>query len=86
MTIDSSELASAGWAFDLDDSAGHSSALAAFLATRPRSPEVLGLGEPTHGDPAFLSVRNRAFTALVEQGFRSIAIESEAVAALTVNA
>jgi erythromycin esterase-like protein len=86
MTIDSSELVAAGWAFDLDDSAGLSSALAAFLTTRPRSPEVLGLGEPTHGDPAFLSVRNRAFTALVEKGFGSIAIESDAVAALTVNA
>jgi erythromycin esterase-like protein len=86
MAIDTSELAAAGWAFDLDDAAELSSALAAFLTIRPRSPEVLGVGEPTHGDPAFLSVRNRAFTALVERGFRSIAIESDAVAALTVNA
>lgn len=86
MRIDSSTLAAAGWAFDLEDAAGLASALSAFLTDRPRLPEVLALGEPTHGEPAFPAVRNQAFAALVDKGFRSIAIESDAVAALTVDA
>ena len=62
-------------------------ALAAFLRTLPTLPRLLGLGEPTHGVPAFPGWRNRILQALVEQyGFRSIAIESDAVAALRVNA
>lgn len=62
-------------------------ALAAFLRTLPAPPRLLGLGEPTHGVPAFPGWRNRILQALVEEhGFRSIAIESDAVAALRVNA
>ena len=85
MTLDSSQLGTAAWGFNIDDLAGLAPALSAFLATRPRRPEVLAVGEPTHGEPAFPTVRNRAFGELVERGFRSIAIESDAVAGLIVD-
>ncbi|AYF77660.1 erythromycin esterase family protein [Nocardia yunnanensis] len=51
----------------------------------PASCELLGLGEPTHRDHAFLRVRNEIFAQLAEQGFRSIALEIDRVAALTVD-
>src|SRR3954454_984929 len=39
--------------------------------------ELLGLGEPLHGEEAFLVLRNRVFQRLVEaHGFTAIAIES----------
>ncbi|MFD8752406.1 erythromycin esterase family protein [Kitasatospora sp. NPDC059577] len=47
--------------------------------------ELLGLGEPTHQEPAFGWVRNELFAGLVERGFRSIALETDRVAALTVD-
>jgi erythromycin esterase-like protein len=50
------------------------------------SPELLAFGEPTHGEPAFPQLRNALLQALVEDGFRSIAIESDRVAALDVDA
>ena len=86
MRIDFSTLAAAGWVFDLEDAAGLASALSACLTDHPRPPEVLALGEPTHGEPTFPALRNQAFAALIDKGFRSIAIESDAVAALTVDA
>jgi len=62
-------------------------ALSAFLGTLPAAPRLLALGEPTHGVEAFPAWRNRIFRALVEDhGFRSIAIESDIVAGLRVNA
>jgi erythromycin esterase-like protein len=62
-------------------------ALSAFLARLPAPPQLLGLGEPTHGVEAFPLWRNRVFQILVEtQGFRSIAIESDSVAGLRVDA
>jgi erythromycin esterase-like protein len=51
----------------------------------PPSCELLGLGEPTHAEPAFAQVRNELVVQLVERGFRSIAIETDRVAALTVD-
>ncbi|MFE3194237.1 erythromycin esterase family protein [Nocardia sp. NPDC059240] len=51
----------------------------------PASCELLGLGEPTHQEPAFARIRNELFARLVEHGFRSIALEIDRVAALTVN-
>ncbi|SOB78907.1 Erythromycin esterase [Streptomyces sp. 1331.2] len=48
--------------------------------------ELLGLGEPTHQEPAFGLVRNRLFARLVDRGFRSIALETDRVAALAVDA
>ncbi|GAA3213583.1 DUF6194 family protein [Dactylosporangium siamense] len=50
------------------------------------SPDLLAFGEPTHGEPAFPQLRNALLQALVEDGFRSVAIESDRVAALDVDA
>ncbi|WP_410666482.1 erythromycin esterase family protein [Amycolatopsis sp. cmx-4-68] len=44
--------------------------------------ELLGLGEPTHFEPACAWLRNDLFTRLAEHGFRSIALETDRVAAL----
>ncbi|CAM3176609.1 erythromycin esterase family protein [Stackebrandtia soli] len=49
------------------------------------SHDIVGLGEPTHREPAFGQVRNEVFVQLVDRGFRSIALETDRVAALTVN-
>ncbi|MVU83903.1 erythromycin esterase family protein [Nocardia sp. ET3-3] len=51
----------------------------------PASCELLGLGEPTHLEPAFARIRNELLPRLIERGFRSIALETDRVAALTVN-
>ncbi len=51
----------------------------------PSSCRVLALGEPTHWEPAFQSVRNELFARLVEHGFRSIVLETDRVAALAVD-
>ncbi|WP_327025709.1 DUF6194 family protein [Micromonospora sp. NBC_01739] len=45
-------------------------------------PSLLALGEPTHGESAFLQIRNDTFLALVERGYRSIAVESDRAAGL----
>ncbi|MEW2584569.1 erythromycin esterase family protein [Streptomyces virginiae] len=59
-------------------------AVMGLLAARPR---VLALGEPTHGEDALLDVRNELFRQLVEEeGYRTIAIESDCLAALLVDA
>jgi erythromycin esterase-like protein len=50
------------------------------------SPQLLALGEPTHFEPAFPDLRNRIFELLAERGFRSIALESDVVAGLEVDA
>ncbi|MFE5474434.1 erythromycin esterase family protein [Nocardia sp. NPDC056541] len=47
--------------------------------------ELLALGEPTHKEPGFASVRNELFAELVASGFRSIALETDRVAALAVD-
>ena len=71
------------WAFTDDIS----DALAPFLRSRTVPPRLLGLGEPTHGEEEFLRLRNAAFRYLVEHaGYRSVAIESDCLAALTVDA
>ena len=49
------------------------------------STELLAFGEPTHLEPAFGWARNELFAQLAARGFRSIALESDRVAALTVN-
>ena len=51
----------------------------------PPSCDLLALGEPTHGEPAFPAVRNRLFARLAAAGFRSIALETDRVAALVVD-
>jgi erythromycin esterase-like protein len=51
----------------------------------PASCDLLAIGEPTHQEPAFALVRNNLFAQLAGQGFRSIALETDRVAALIVN-
>jgi erythromycin esterase-like protein len=64
-----------------------STALTSFLNTLPITPQLLGMGEPTHGVDTFPAWRNRIFRSLVEHhGYRSIAIESDVLAGLSVNA
>ncbi|MEU4332871.1 erythromycin esterase family protein [Nonomuraea dietziae] len=59
-------------------------ALTAFLSPTTR---LLGLGEPTHGVEAFPELRNEVFRHLVEhEGYRSIATESDCLAALAADA
>ncbi|WP_311131948.1 erythromycin esterase family protein [Nonomuraea gerenzanensis] len=53
-----------------------------FIAT---SCDLLALGEPTHAVPAFGHVRNALLAQLAEHGFRSIALETDRVAALAVD-
>lgn len=50
-----------------------------------KSCDLLAFGEPTHAEPAFAWIRNQLFSQLVDLGFRSIALETDHVAALTVN-
>ena len=51
----------------------------------PQPIDVLAVGEPTHLEPVFGEVRNHLFTQLVELGFRSIALETDRIAAYAVN-
>ncbi|MBF6168723.1 erythromycin esterase family protein [Streptomyces gardneri] len=51
----------------------------------PATCALLAFGEPTHQEPAFARVRNQLFAQLVGCGFRSITIETDRVAALTVD-
>jgi erythromycin esterase-like protein len=53
-----------------------------FLDLLAGAPTLLALGEPTHGESAFLQLRNVAFAALAERGYRSIALESDRAAGL----
>ncbi|RDI52696.1 erythromycin esterase family protein [Nocardia mexicana] len=48
---------------------------------------LLALGEPAHPtqEPAFGPIRNELFASLAGQGFRSIALETDRIAALAVN-
>ncbi len=47
--------------------------------------DVLALGEPTHLEPAFGRIRIELLVQLVDRGVRSIAIESDRVAAFAVD-
>ncbi|MFD0822445.1 erythromycin esterase family protein [Micromonospora zhanjiangensis] len=51
----------------------------------PAAVDLLALGEPTHREPAFALIRNELFAQLVDRGFRSIALETDRVAALAVD-
>ena len=75
-----------GWCFDADGGEDLGDALHHFLGSLEAKPRLLGLGEPTHGEE-FPRVRNQVFRRLVErEGYRSIAIESDCLAALEVDA
>ncbi|MFJ7772602.1 erythromycin esterase family protein [Streptomyces sp. NPDC097107] len=59
---------------------------AAVMRLLPARPRLLALGEPAHGEDALLEVRNELFRQLVEQeGYRTIAIESDCLAGLVVD-
>ncbi|WP_310723353.1 erythromycin esterase family protein [Streptomyces sp. N2A] len=59
------------------------SAVMRLLPTRPR---LLALGEPTHGEDTLLDLRNELFRQLVEEeGYRTIAIESDCMMGLVVD-
>ncbi|MFJ8542230.1 erythromycin esterase family protein [Streptomyces sp. NPDC093586] len=58
----------------------------ALMGLLPARPRLLALGEPTHGEDTLLDLRNELFRRLVEEeGYRTIAIESDCVAALVVD-
>ncbi|MFG3258744.1 erythromycin esterase family protein [Streptomyces sp. NPDC048172] len=58
----------------------------AVMELLPARPRILALGEPVHGEPALLDVRNALFRQLVEEeGYRTIAIESDCLAGLRVD-
>ncbi|QKW18708.1 erythromycin esterase family protein [Kitasatospora sp. NA04385] len=60
---------------------------AALAALVPAGTRLLALGEPTHGAEEFLDLRNELFRHLVTaHGYRSIAVESDCLAARTVDA
>ena len=61
-------------------------AVARFLHSLPSPPRLLGLGEPTHGVPEFLRVRDAVFRWLVaHEGYRAIALETDVLAARVVD-
>ncbi|MER0443728.1 erythromycin esterase family protein [Streptomyces sp. Edi4] len=58
----------------------HAVAASCVMKLLPGRPRVLALGEPTHGEPTLLGLRNELFRQLVEQeGYRTIAVESDCV-------
>ncbi|GAB7038662.1 MULTISPECIES: DUF6194 family protein [Catenuloplanes] len=59
--------------------------LLALLDTRPTPVEVLAIGEPHHGEPAFQTLRNEVLLAVAARGFRSIALETDRVRARLVD-
>jgi erythromycin esterase-like protein len=64
----------------------HAVEAATVMRLLPTRPRLLALGEPTHGEDTLLDVRNELFRQLVEQeGYRTIAIESDCVMGLIVD-
>ncbi|ONI78590.1 hypothetical protein ALI144C_27615 [Actinosynnema sp. ALI-1.44] len=62
-------------------------AVNAFLETRPTTPHVFAMGEPTHWVEALPRLRTRVFQYLVEHhGYRALAIESCCMKGLVANA
>ncbi|MFD3332312.1 erythromycin esterase family protein [Streptomyces sp. NPDC058700] len=72
-------------AADIKDTT-HAVDAASVMGLLPVRPRLLALGEPTHGEDELLHLRNDLFRQLVEQeGYRTIAIESDCVRGLTVD-
>ncbi|MGW7003171.1 erythromycin esterase family protein [Streptomyces sp. NPDC054933] len=72
-------------ATDIKDTA-HAVEAAAVMRLLPARPQLLALGEPTHGEDTLLELRNELFRQLVEQeGYRTIAIESDCMMGLVVD-
>jgi erythromycin esterase-like protein len=64
----------------------HAVEAATVMRLLPARPRLLALGEPTHGEDILLDLRNELFRQLVEQeGYRTIAIESDCVMGLVVD-
>nr|WBO82236.1 erythromycin esterase family protein [Streptomyces sp. SBE_14.2] len=67
--------------------AAHPLEATTLLKLLPTRPRLLALGEPTHGEDTLLTLRNDLFRELAErEGYRTIAIESDCIKALTVDA
>lgn len=59
---------------------------AALMELFPARPRLLALGEPAHGEDSLLGLRNEIFRQLVEEeGYRTIAIESDCIRGLVVD-
>ncbi|MFK4227804.1 erythromycin esterase family protein [Streptomyces sp. NPDC019890] len=72
-------------ATDIKDTA-HAVEAATVMRLLPARPRLLALGEPTHGEDPLLDLRNELFRQLVEQeGYRTIAIESDCMMGLAVD-
>ncbi|MEJ8640666.1 erythromycin esterase family protein [Streptomyces sp. MS1.HAVA.3] len=72
-------------ATDIKDTT-HALTAAAVMKLLPARPRLLALGEPTHGEDTLLDVRDELFRQLVEQqGYRTIAIESDCLMGLVVD-
>ncbi|MEV4970516.1 erythromycin esterase family protein [Streptomyces scopuliridis] len=72
-------------ATDIKDTA-HAVEAGTVMKLLPARPRLLALGEPTHGEDTLLDLRNELFRQLVEQeGYRTIAIESDCVRGLVVD-
>ncbi|MFD9003572.1 erythromycin esterase family protein [Streptomyces sp. NPDC059582] len=70
---------------DIKDAA-HAVEAAAVMRLLPARPRLLALGEPTHGEDTLLDLRNELFRHLVEEeGYRTIAIESDCLMGLLVD-
>ncbi|WP_432058292.1 erythromycin esterase family protein [Streptomyces sp. bgisy022] len=64
----------------------HAVDAAAVMALFPSRPQVLALGEPTHGVEDLLHLRNDLFRRLVEaEDYRTIALETDCTAGLVVD-
>lgn len=72
-------------ATDIKDTV-HTVEAAAVMRLLQDRPQLLALGEPTHGQDALLDLRNELFQQLVEQeGYRTITIESDCMMGLVVD-
>ncbi|MGC0417290.1 erythromycin esterase family protein [Embleya sp. AB8] len=72
-------------ATDIKDNA-HGVEAAAVMRLLPARPCLLAVGEPTHREDTLLDLRNDLFRQLVEQeGYRTIAIESDCMMGLLVD-
>jgi erythromycin esterase-like protein len=61
-------------------------AVTRLLRSLPARPQLLGLGEATHGEEALSELRNEIFRHLVEhEGYRSFALESDCLMGLAVD-